>query len=367
VVLGISVGSTAACGSTPSQTPSAEAARNTGHPATTAGRGSTAASAPKTRPTSRATASVKPSAKPGAASGAGSVTASGAKGGTAAAMLATLPVKGRAPMTGYSRAQYGPAWADVDHNGCDTRNDILARDLTRIVDKAGTHGCIVASGTLADPYTATSIAFVRGVKTSTTVQIDHLVALGDAWQTGAQKLSAGTREALANDPLELLAVSGAPNEQKGDGDAATWLPPNKAFRCQYVARQVAVKHKYGMWVTPAEHDAIARVLATCPSQKVPSGATAPIVVVSGKEATSGLAPAKAAAPRGAVAPKGTGHPATTAPVSKTDCPTWAPIKGNASSHIFHVPGGEYYARTDPEVCFATTAAAVADGYRASKR
>jgi Protein of unknown function (DUF1524) len=195
---------------------------------------------------------------------------------TALSGLATLPVKGRAPLTGYSRAQFGPAWTDDvtvtdGHNGCDTRNDILRRDLTDIVIKPGTHGCTVASGLLHDPYTNTVITFIRGIKTSTVVQIDHVVALGDAWQTGAQQLSLAVRTNMANDPLELLAVSGPTNEQKGDADAASWLPPNNAFRCSYVAIQVAVKIRYQLWVTPAEHEAAESVLATCPTQPLPTG------------------------------------------------------------------------------------------------
>ena len=118
-----------------------------------------------------------------------------------------------------------------------------------IVIKPGTHGCTVASGVLHDPYTNTVITFTRGVSTSTAIQIDHVVALGDAWQTGAQQLSLAVRTNMANDPLELLAVSGPTNEQKGDADAASWLPPNKAFRCSYVAIQVAVKIQYHLWVT----------------------------------------------------------------------------------------------------------------------
>ncbi|MCL6550402.1 MAG: HNH endonuclease family protein [Acidothermus cellulolyticus] len=183
--------------------------------------------------------------------------------GSAAALLATLPIKGRAPMTGYSREKFGPAWADVDHNGCDTRDDILRRDLIDITYVPGSH-CRIASGVLHDPYTGKTIHFVRGETTSLAVQIDHIVALGDAWQTGAQQWSAAKRELFANDPLELVAVDGPTNEQKGDADAASWLPPNKAFRCAYVARQIRVKAKYGLWVTQAEHDAMARVLANCP-------------------------------------------------------------------------------------------------------
>jgi len=186
--------------------------------------------------------------------------------GQAAEALGVLAVKGRAPKTGYERARFGDGWRES--GGCDTRNIILHRDLkdTVVNDK-----CQVTSGRLDDPYTAKTIAFTRGASTSADVQIDHVVALSDAWQKGAQQLSAERREELANDPLELLAVDGPANQQKSDGDAATWLPANKPFRCQYVARQIAVKKKYGLWVTQAEKDTMLRVLSVCPGQLLPAG------------------------------------------------------------------------------------------------
>lgn len=189
--------------------------------------------------------------------------------GEALMALETLEVKGRAPKTGYSRDQFGEAWEDVDRNGCDTRNDILQRDLTNIVFKNG--NCVVATGTLQDPYTGKTIEFVRGQNTSTAVQIDHVIALSDAWQKGAQQWEPEKRVAFANDPLGLLAVDGPANGAKGDGDAATWLPPNKNYRCDYVARQVAMKTKWGVWVTAAEKEAMVTVLSTCPGQQMPTG------------------------------------------------------------------------------------------------
>ncbi|WP_424420507.1 HNH endonuclease family protein [Microbacterium sp.] len=186
---------------------------------------------------------------------------------SALALLKTLPVKGRAPKTGYERAQFGPRWKDVDRNGCDTRNDILAAQLTDITRRGR---CVVLSGTLHDPYSGSTIPFVRGQDTSQLVQIDHVVALSDAWQKGAQALTPEQRTAFANDPLNLLAVDGSANAAKRDGDAATWLPKTKGFRCAYVARQVAVKAAYDLWVTQAEHDAIAQILATCPAQPAPA-------------------------------------------------------------------------------------------------
>ncbi len=196
--------------------------------------------------------------------------------GPALTALAALPVKGRAPMTGYSREAFGPAWADVDRNGCDTRNDVLRRDLTGVRARPGTHGCVVLSGTLPGPYSGRQVAFLRGERTSTKVQIDHVVALGDAWAKGARSWTAARREQFANDPLNLLAVDGPLNEAKGAGDAATWLPPNRGFRCRYVARQTAVKARYRLWVTAAERAAIARVLGGCPDQRLPTGAEEPL-------------------------------------------------------------------------------------------
>lgn len=189
----------------------------------------------------------------------------------ALALLGSLAVRGRAPKTGYSREQFGQAWADTDRNGCDTRDDILRRDLTGTELRGGTHGCVVLSGTLAEPYTGRTISFVKS--DGSAVQIDHVVSLSDPWQTGAQSWPAAKRLAFANDPLDLLAVDGSANAAKSDADAASWLPPNKSYRCAMVARQTAVKAKYGLWVKPAERDAIARVLSTCPSQPAPSGGT----------------------------------------------------------------------------------------------
>jgi hypothetical protein len=181
--------------------------------------------------------------------------------------LDSLPIKGRAPKTGYSRDQFGAGWGDAGQ--CDTRNFILGRDMTGVVTKSPTD-CTVLSGTLNDPYTGRTIHFTRGAGTSSAVQIDHVVALSDAWQKGAQQLDVGRRAELYNDPLNLLAVDGPTNDKKGDGDAATWLPPNKTYRCAYVARQITVKIKYALWVTQAEHDAIKNVLSSCPAQSLPT-------------------------------------------------------------------------------------------------
>lgn len=182
-------------------------------------------------------------------------------------LLSSLEIRGRAPMTGYDRELFGPDWSDDvrvagGHNGCDTRNDILQRDLQDISIRPGTRGCLVESGTLDDPFSGGAIDFVRG--RGAEVDIDHLVALGDAWAKGARSWDEDTRRDFANDPLNLLAVDAGLNRQKGAADAATWLPPDNSFRCSYVTRQIEVKARYGLWVTQAEHDALARELERCP-------------------------------------------------------------------------------------------------------
>jgi hypothetical protein len=183
----------------------------------------------------------------------------------AVTMLEELEVKGRAPKSGYTRSEFGNGWALIQ--GCDMRNRILKVSMSDI--KIANDGCVVLSGILQDPYTDKTINFVRGQNTSDDVQIDHVVALSDAWQKGAQFLETETRESFANDSLNLLAVDGDANQQKGDSDAASWLPSNKSFRCRYVARQIAVKKKYNLWVTEAEKSVMKRILNGCRAQVVP--------------------------------------------------------------------------------------------------
>ncbi|MCY1214190.1 hypothetical protein D9M72_259970 [compost metagenome] len=279
----------------------------------------------------------------------------------AADVLATLPIKGRAPKTGYDRALFGQAWADVDRNGCDTRNDILKRDLTGIT-YTNSVPCKVQSGTLADPYTGTSISFLRGSATSSKVQIDHVVALSDAWQKGAQQLTTEQRTAFANDPLNLQATDGPTNIKKGDGDAATWVPPNKGFRCEYVARQISVKATYSLWVTQAEHDAMARILADCSGQLAPTNEQAP--------AAAAPAPAPAPAPAVAEPAPFVAVPAPAAPAPAVVAPAPAPVAPapvvQAPAPVAPAPAAVYYAN-----CTAAKAAGAAPiyagqaGYRAA--
>lgn len=204
----------------------------------------------------------------GAASSGGTGPSPTYSGSAALQALAMLPVRDAASQSGYERGMFGSAWTDsvtveFGKNGCDTRNDILKRDLVHISLEPATKDCTVRTGTLHDPYTGTEIFFRRGSATSSQVQIDHVVALSNAWKTGAQQLDEQRRRDLANDPRNLIAVDGPTNQSKGDSDAAQWLPPNPGYHCDYVAQQIEVKTVYELWVTPAEHDAMSRVLAAC--------------------------------------------------------------------------------------------------------
>ncbi|EEH64352.1 hypothetical protein HMPREF0044_0089 [Gleimia coleocanis DSM 15436] len=181
---------------------------------------------------------------------------------TALQQLEIRPRTERAPE--YQRNEFGESWADVDGNGCDTRNDILGRDLIEKQYRRGSN-CVVKQGLLEDPYTGEKVAFIRGPQTSEIVQIDHVVALGDAWRSGAYKWDLAKREAFANDPENLLAVVGYVNEDKGRSRADQWLPPQEEYHCAYVARQIKVKAKWQLSIISSEKETFVNVLANCPA------------------------------------------------------------------------------------------------------
>lgn len=178
--------------------------------------------------------------------------------------LGELAVKSAGGMSRYDRDAFGSGWSET--GDCDTRNEVLQRDLAD--EKLARDGCRVLSGVLKDPYTGERILFKSGRTTSDDVQIDHVVALGDAWRSGASRLSAAERKKIANDPLNLAAVDGPTNTEKSDSNAASWLPPNRGYRCAYVARQILVKDEYQLSVTPAEYRALNDVLVACPGETI---------------------------------------------------------------------------------------------------
>ena len=236
---------------------------------------------------------------------------------------------------------------------------MLRRDLTEARTKPGSNGCSVVVGSLADPFTGTMIEFIRGTDTSQEVHIDHVVALSDSWQKGAQQWDQEKRTQFANDPLNLLAVQGAANQQKGDGDAATWLPENKEFRCDYVARQVAVKAEYQVWVTQAEHDAIEDILFECPTTMLPTSVEPPPTADS-IDATP--APATSEPPAAVTTPAVT-PPAKTTPAAVPPKPTPPPAEPVVPDPV---PADVYYKN-----CTAARAAGAAPllvgqpGYRSA--
>ncbi len=198
------------------------------------------------------------------------------KNSQALAAAKLLVAKGRAPKTGYSRSEFGTAWKDVDGNGCSARNDVLARDFRNVTT---TDGCKVASGDFTDPYSGESFHVTCRVGSGcvSSFDVDHAVPLSDAWQKGAQYWSKSKREAIANDPLNLVVTTAHLNRQKGDSDAASWLPPLRSYWCKYVARQVAVKTKYGVWVTAAEKSKMIEILSkpACANTKLPTAQSRP--------------------------------------------------------------------------------------------
>ena len=246
----------------------------------------------------------------------------------AIADLNSLRVKGRAPRTGYVREAFGPAWADVDANGCNTRDDVLREILTGSILEGD---CTVIAGSFTDPYTATDVVFELG---EGAISIDHVVALSDAWQKGAQSWPFAKRVAFANDPLELQATLGGVNQQKSDYDAASWLPPSRVHRCPFVAQQIAIKRKYDLWVTPAEKDAMMRVLTTCPDQAVP---------VPGPQPTMAVGPAA----RESTTPPVDAPPATSAPeLSGALDPDFGTCRAAKSAGF-----GPYASGVDPEYAY----------------
>lgn len=172
--------------------------------------------------------------------------------------LAALRTTVQAPIVDYERDYFGTAWADVDGNDCRTRDDVLARDLSRLQRR---DHCTVVSGVLNDPYTGRRLTFSKA--RASAIQIDHVVALSLAWRSGADRWSAGKRAAFANDPLNLLAVDGPTNQRKSDSGPSEWTPPNDKYDCTYVMRFVRVSFLYGATIATDDRAAAKRVLRSC--------------------------------------------------------------------------------------------------------
>ena len=186
----------------------------------------------------------------------------------ASAALGGLRIADKGSLAGYERGcghgegcVFGPAWADVDHNGCDQRNDVLHRDLTAVQVRPGTHDCVVVAGTLADPYTGGVVRFVKA--DAAEVPIDHVVPLAAAWTQGAASWPLARRTQFANDLGNLMATDREQNSAKGDSTAEEWIPPNRAYDCAYATVVITVKQRYALSVTRAEAAALKALLHTC--------------------------------------------------------------------------------------------------------
>ncbi len=206
--------------------------------------------------------------EPASAVGQGDVPAGTLDPAAAATALAGLRVAEKTSLDGYERGcgdgegcVFGPAWADVDRNGCDQRNDVLHRDLTDVEVREGTQGCVVIAGVLDDPYTGRTVPFEKA--DAAEVPIDHVVPLAAAWVQGADGWSADQRRAFANDLASLMATTRSENSAKGDSTADEWVPADASYGCSYATVVVTVKASYSLAVTPAESGALQSLLATC--------------------------------------------------------------------------------------------------------
>lgn len=238
-------------------------------PASVSASASKSAEPTKIAPTKTAEATKAPSQTPSPSK------TSAPSSGNAATALESLKVSDLLS-TGYERDSFGSSWPDIDNNGCDTRNDILAAHM---VEVKTSDGCKVKSGVLKDSYTGEIINFSSD-RSGGGVDIDHVVALSAGWKTGMSDASSEMRESFANDPLNLLPVDAGLNRFKSDKDASEWLPSYgksngsgvvAEFDCPYVARQIAVKTKYSLWVTSSEKSAMKTVISECPALTLPTG------------------------------------------------------------------------------------------------
>lgn len=173
----------------------------------------------------------------------------------------------RPDIPGYKRDQFGQTWTDDHtgqggHNGCDTRNDVLAAQLAAVRYR-GKSRCVVVGTLAADPYTGRRIEFRKAAATK--VQIDHVYPLSRAWDMGAARWPKQRRVDFANDQTtNLLAVDGLTNASKNDSGPGEWLPINRGYRCTYVLRYLQVAHKYALPITAADRDAARAITRTCP-------------------------------------------------------------------------------------------------------
>jgi hypothetical protein len=305
---------------------------------------------------------------------------------TPSRLLGTLTVTAEPARTGYDRELFDH-WIDADGDGCDTRYEVLIAQSTTPV-RVET-GCSLNGGTWKSIYD--NVTTTR----SSSFDVDHVVALAEAWDSGASRWDAATRRAFANDldsPYSLIAVTAASNRSKSDYDAARWQPTTKAGRCWLATATIVTKWRWSLTVDTAEKAALSLVLNTCGSVKLilpkvaspvstasptitptpnptstrstlPAGTPTPVPT---RSATTSPAPISSPVPT--ATPTSSPVKSSITPLPGGACPQTHPVKGNISStgKIYHVPGGPYYSRTEAENCFLNESAAVAAGFRAPR-
>jgi hypothetical protein len=176
-------------------------------------------------------------------------------------MLKTLPVSPEYP-SGYDRDLF-KHWSDADKDCFNTRAEVLQLETSTKTSHSST--CTIKNGKWYSPYD--NVTLVEAGK----LDVDHVVALKEAWDSGAKKWDSRSREAFANDlgyAGSLIAVSLGSNRSKSDRDIAEWLPTNASYRCTYVAVWVSVKWRWSLTVDAAEKTAISNVLKGCLSSKI---------------------------------------------------------------------------------------------------
>lgn len=176
--------------------------------------------------------------------------------------LLQLPAGPIAPPAPYDRAEFGQRWADVDRSGCDQRNESLSSAMTEISYRAGTHDCVVETGTFHDAYDGTSWSFAKS-EDGGGVQIDHVVPLAHAWEMGAGDWTEDEREVFANELINLQPTAGTYNGSKGSRGPLEWMPVDETYHCTYLRRWTQIKVTWELAVTDDERTFLSDSLMVC--------------------------------------------------------------------------------------------------------
>jgi len=168
--------------------------------------------------------------------------------------IAELPVAGEV-RTGYDRDLFR-LWVDADGDGCSTRNEVLVQEAEEAPSVGS--GCALTGGRWYSYYDGASQTAPADL------DIDHMVPLAEAWDSGARSWASATREAYANDLGDyrtVVAVTDSVNQTKSDQDPAEWLPAQQ--QCRYLREWVAVKHRWSLSIDSAEKSALTSLASGC--------------------------------------------------------------------------------------------------------